>query len=161
MNAGLDAREEDAATRERRCIVTGEILPDDARVRFVADGFDVALDVIPIAAHGLADVDNHIDFHRAILARQFSFVALRFRGAIAMGKANHTAHQHASAFEQFGRALDGIRLDANRSHAVLRSNPATIIDLLIRQRRLQERMINHFGKLFVSVFHNDRDFLIR
>ena len=37
MNAGLDAREEDAATRERRCIVTGEILPDDARVRFVAD----------------------------------------------------------------------------------------------------------------------------
>ena len=28
---------EDAAARERRCIVTGEILPDEGRVRFVAD----------------------------------------------------------------------------------------------------------------------------
>ncbi len=39
MNAAADdvARKEDAAARERRCIVTGEILPDDARVRFVAD----------------------------------------------------------------------------------------------------------------------------
>jgi predicted RNA-binding protein YlxR (DUF448 family) len=31
------AQEEDAATRERRCIVTGALLPDNARVRFVAD----------------------------------------------------------------------------------------------------------------------------
>ena len=31
------AKDDDAATRERRCIVTGEILPDSARVRFVAD----------------------------------------------------------------------------------------------------------------------------
>ena len=37
MNANVDDMAEDAVTRERRCIVTGEILPDSARVRFVAD----------------------------------------------------------------------------------------------------------------------------
>jgi uncharacterized protein len=39
LNAPADevAREDDATTRERRCIVTGEILPDELRVRFVAD----------------------------------------------------------------------------------------------------------------------------
>jgi uncharacterized protein len=39
VNAAADevAREDDATTRERRCIVTGEILPDNQRVRFVAD----------------------------------------------------------------------------------------------------------------------------
>lgn len=39
MNAGLDdmTREDDASGRERRCIVTGEILPDCARLRFAAD----------------------------------------------------------------------------------------------------------------------------
>lgn len=37
MNAGLDdmTREDDASGRERRCIVTGETLPDEKRVRFV------------------------------------------------------------------------------------------------------------------------------
>ena len=39
MNVLADdvTREDDATTRERRCIVTGEILPDALRVRFVAD----------------------------------------------------------------------------------------------------------------------------
>ena len=31
------AAQDDDATRARRCIVTGEILPDEARIRFVAD----------------------------------------------------------------------------------------------------------------------------
>ena len=37
MNGTADdvAHEDDVATRERRCIVTGEILPDEMRVRFV------------------------------------------------------------------------------------------------------------------------------
>jgi len=37
LNASLDAmtREDDASGRERRCIVTGETLPDEKRVRFV------------------------------------------------------------------------------------------------------------------------------
>ena len=37
MNTAEMTREDDAAARERRCIVTGEILPDERRIRFVAD----------------------------------------------------------------------------------------------------------------------------
>ncbi len=37
MKTDEAARDDEVATRERRCIVTGETLPDNARVRFVAD----------------------------------------------------------------------------------------------------------------------------
>ncbi|HWU25014.1 MAG TPA: RNA-binding protein, partial [Rhizomicrobium sp.] len=37
MNAPELTSEAETAVRERRCIVTGEILPDEKRVRFVAD----------------------------------------------------------------------------------------------------------------------------
>jgi uncharacterized protein len=37
LNAVVPELADDLATRERRCIVTGEILPDSERVRFVAD----------------------------------------------------------------------------------------------------------------------------
>jgi uncharacterized protein len=37
LNVAERTREDEMGERERRCIVTGEILPDNARVRFVAD----------------------------------------------------------------------------------------------------------------------------
>ena len=37
MNAAETTGEDDVSARERRCIVTGETLPDKARIRFVAD----------------------------------------------------------------------------------------------------------------------------
>jgi predicted RNA-binding protein YlxR (DUF448 family) len=37
LKTAAATRDDDTAMRERRCIVTGETLPDNARVRFVAD----------------------------------------------------------------------------------------------------------------------------
>jgi hypothetical protein len=124
-----------------------------ARVRLVAHGFDVSLDVIPVAAQGPAEVDDHINLDGAVFAGQFGFVAFGFGGAVAVRKADDATRQDACAFEQFRGALDGLRFDADRSHSIFRRQPAAVLQLLIRHRRMEERMVNHFGELFVSVFH--------
>jgi hypothetical protein len=113
----------------------------------------VALDIIPIATQGLAEIDDHINLEGSVFAGQFGFVALGFGGAIAVREADDAAHQDIRAFKKFHGALDGIRFDANRGHAVLRGQLAAVLQLLIRHRRLQERVVNHFGKFVVSVFH--------
>src|SRR5206468_4937780 len=100
-------------------------------VSFITDGPDVTLDVVPVAAQRLADVDHHVDLERAILAGQFGFVAFGLRGAVAVGKADNTAHAHAAAPEQIHGALHRIRLDANRRDTVCRGQFAAVLELLI------------------------------
>ena len=124
-----------------------------ARVRLVADNFDVAFDIGPIAAQRLAEVDDHVDLDGSVFAGQFGFVPFGFGGAVAVREANNAANQDAGAFEQFRGAFDGVGFDANRRHAAFRGQLAAVLQFPIRHRRMQERVINHPGEFFVGVFH--------
>lgn len=58
--------EEDAAARERRCIVTGETLPDSQRVRFVADPEGV---IVPDVEGKLPGRGVWVKAERAVVAK--------------------------------------------------------------------------------------------
>jgi predicted RNA-binding protein YlxR (DUF448 family) len=74
--ATLDATD-DAAGRERRCIVTGEILPDGARVRFVADpeGHIVPDVAGALPGRGMWVKADRATLERAVARNQFSRAA--------------------------------------------------------------------------------------
>src|SRR5690348_12804862 len=123
-------------------------------VRLSAHGFHVAFHVIPISAQRLADIDDHVDFDRAVPAGQLGFVALGLGARIAVGKSDDASDAHAASRQQFGGALDGVRFDANGGHTVSYRQSATVLQFAVRQGRMQQGMINHSGQLFVAVFHN-------
>lgn len=78
MNATAAAHEdEDDVARERRCIVTGEILPDRARVRFVADpdGRIVPDIAGTLPGRGLWVKADRATLERAVAKNQFSRAA--------------------------------------------------------------------------------------
>ena len=70
-----------------------------------------------------------------------------------MRKANDGTDKHARALEQLGGTFDGIGLDANRRHAVFCGQPAPGFQFLVRHGRMQERVVNRLGELFVGIFH--------
>ena len=121
---------------------------------FVADGFYVTLDIIPVAAQSFADVDDHVDFDGAIPAGEFSFVALGFSGGVAVRETDYGADEDAGAFEQRGRPFHGVWFNADGSDAVFCGKPATVFEFLVRHGGMQERVVDHFGQFFVRVFHN-------
>ena len=137
------------------------ILEDDLHLRpmlggLVAHGLYVALDVVPVTAERLAEVDDHVDLGRAVAAGQLGLVTLRLGGAVAMRKADDRADEHAGAAQQLRRALHRVRFDAHGSHAAFRGEPAAILQLLIRHRGMQERVVDHLCELLVGVFHGKK-----
>ena len=64
------------------------------------DGLDVALDDAKIAGLERADVDDHVDFARAVEDRALRLVALDVGGRRAERKSDDRAHPHAAAREQ-------------------------------------------------------------
>ncbi len=122
-------------------------------MRFVADDFYVAFDVFPVTAQRLADVDDHVDFHRAVAAGEFRLVTLGLGATVSVRKSDDRANEHAGTAQQFRRALHGVGFDANGRHAVFRGQLATVLQLLIGHCGVQERVVDHFGKFFVRIFH--------
>jgi uncharacterized protein len=74
--ASLD-EDDDVATRERRCIVTGEILPDGARIRFVADPEGQVVPDIAgkLPGRGMWVKADRATLEKAIAKNQFSRAA--------------------------------------------------------------------------------------
>jgi len=66
LNVAERTREDESGGRERRCIVTGEILPDAARVRFVADPSG---NIVPDVEGNLPGRGIWVKADREILAR--------------------------------------------------------------------------------------------
>jgi hypothetical protein len=52
--------------------------------------------------------------------------------------------------EPFGCTFHGVGLDADRRDAITGCDPAAGVHLLVRHRRVQERVIDHLGKLFAG-----------
>jgi len=72
-----------------------------ALMGLVTHGLDVLVHVIPIAAERLANIDDHVNLHRAILASQLGFIALGFGSVAPVRKTNDHAQPDGRAFQQF------------------------------------------------------------
>ena len=116
-------------------------------MRLIAHRFHIRLHVVPVTAERLAQIDHHVDLHRAILAGQLGLVALGFRQAVAVRKADHRSDLDVRTPQPFRRLLHRIRFDAHGSDIVLRGELAAGFEVGIRHRRMQQRMIDHFGEL--------------
>ena len=124
---------------------------------FIADGFDVLFNIGPIAPQGFADVDDHVDFHRAMQTGLLGFVSFDLGRAAAVRKANHRTDANIGASKQFGGALDVVGFDADGSNVVFRRDLAAFLQFGVRHGRMQEGVIDHFRELIVcgtsSSFH--------
>src|SRR6185503_6213553 len=69
-------------------------------VRFIADSFDIALHVGPIAAERFANIQDHVDFNSSVLACQFGLVAFRIRVAASVRKTDDRPEADAGALER-------------------------------------------------------------
>jgi hypothetical protein len=122
-------------------------------MRFVADGLNVALHVVPVATEGLPDVDHHVDLSRSIAAGQLGFVSLRLRATAAVREPNHRTDQHTAATQQLDCSRDEVWFDAHRCDFVFGSKAATGLQLRIRHRGMQQGVIDHLGEFFECVLH--------
>ena len=122
-------------------------------VGLVAARLDVLLDVFPVAAEGLAEVDHHVDLVGSVPAGQFGLVSLGLGAGVAMGKPDDAPYVDPATIQQFLGPLDGVGLDAYGGGLVLGGEAATVFQVLVRHRRVQERVIDHLGEFVVAVFH--------
>ena len=122
-------------------------------VSLIADCFHIRFHIIPVGAERLAEIHDHVDLVRAVLAGQLGFVALGFRGAVAMREADDAADEHPRAAQPLHRLLHGVGLDANGGHLVLRGQFASGFEVRVRHRGMQEAVVDHFGEVGVAVLH--------
>jgi hypothetical protein len=114
---------------------------------------DVPANVVPVAAEHLADVGHHVQLEAAIGQRLFGLRDLDGRGIAAVREPDHRARHDSAAREHLGTAAEVIRLEADRRHVVLQADAATFFQVVVRQIRNQQRVIDHLGDLFVREIH--------
>jgi hypothetical protein len=79
----------------------------------VANGLNITLDIIPIAAQRLPNVDDHVDLDRAIFAGQLRLVALALSGTVAMGKPDDRSHFDPSGRKELRGTLNEVWFNAH------------------------------------------------
>ena len=138
--------------------VVGEVagLDDDLYERAVCSvhhGLDVLVHPLKIAGLGRADVDDHVDFFRAVCNGVLCFKGLGLGGIGAQGEADDRAGLYARALQQRRGLLDVHGVDAHRSRADLHGFLADFFNISRGGKRLEQGVVHHAGEFFSGNVH--------
>ena len=120
----------------------------------------VVADVLPVAAQRRADVHHHVQFLPAVGQRPLRLGHFDGRGVAAVREADGSAGFHPAPRQHFRATAQVIRKNADAARIVVQRQAATTLHFRRRQGRVQQRMIDHLGDIFVGVVH-DCSFLRR
>ena len=133
----------------RRVVVVGvfedHLDPGAGGVRGLGQRANLVLNVIPLTAARLADVDDHVEFGGAVVERLFDLGELDRSGVASVGKADGGAGLHRASGEQRGAARRVIRQNADAGHVVAQRQLASGLEFRHGERRVQQRVVDHLG----------------
>jgi hypothetical protein len=126
---------------------------DDFEDRSIPDtslihGVDVLSDEYPIAAERLTDVDDHVDFGRAVPDGLFRLRDLDSRCVIAVRKTDDGADFDIRPFQCFLAHCHGIGFDAYGGNIVALSDIASMENVRVGHGGVEQGMVDHFGEIF-------------
>ena len=90
---------------------------------------DVGRDSVPLAAHRLADVDDHVELGRPVGHGSLGFKDLHRRRMSAVREPDGRTHLHAGTLENPRGQGHGVGLDADAGHTVPRRQPTAFLEL--------------------------------
>ena len=104
----------------------------------------------PVLAQDLADVDDHVQFAGAVVHGSFGLGHLDGCEVAAVGKADHRSHGHGGAGQDISGQTNAIRFDTDRSDAIISGQAAALFQVGIRQRGLEQGVVNHAGHVGIA-----------
>lgn len=110
------------------------------------DGVDLVLDVVPLAAEGLADVDDHVDLGGARVERLDRLGHLGRRRRAAVREAHRRAYLDGGAGEHLGGERHRARLHAGACHPVLFAEEEARGDLGVGEGGVEEGVVDVGGE---------------
>ena len=106
---------------------------------------NIVFDQAVIAALQGADVDDHVNFARAIHNRPPRFVGFHVGQGRAQRKSDYRANGDAAALQMTSRYTHPGWIHANRSEVILGSFFAKTIDFAFRRVRFQKSVVDQTG----------------
>src|SRR5271157_1831882 len=134
------------------------VLKDDlnllaAVVGEVNDRLEFLAHVIPVSAEDLADVYDCVQFLAAVVESLLCLREFDCRRLAAMREAYGGACPDRAAAQNLRTAFQVIRHDADAGAVVIHPLLASLLESLVRQAGIQQRVVNHLGNIFVGVIH--------
>ena len=123
-------------------------------MRQLDHSMNIPLHIFPVPAEHLADIHDHVQLFRAVVERPAGFRSLDGGGVAAMGETDRGASLHRAAAQNFRAPVEVVGHDADAPALIFEPQPAALLELLVRQRGIQQRMINHLGDFVVGIIHN-------
>ena len=106
---------------------------------------NIVFDQAVIAALQGADVDDHVNFARAVHDRSARFVGFHVGQGRAQGKSDNGADGDTAALQLTGRYAHPGWIHADRSEVILGSFFAKTIDFAFRRVRFQKSVVDQTG----------------
>ena len=108
---------------------------------------DFILDIGFVAMEQAPDVQHHVQFPAPVIQRPFRLKHLDGGMMRPVGKADHGAGLHIAAGKQLHHQRHIPRPGADGGGIVLQGDIAALADIILRQKRLEGGMIQHFGNV--------------
>ena len=117
------------------------------------DRRNVVANIIPIAAENFGDIGNHVEFFATVSNCLLCFGAFD-RGRIStVRKPNRRRSLNVASGEHLGTLFQMVGKNADAADIVSNRKLNSGFQISDGQRRIQERMIDHFGNVEVTVIH--------
>ncbi|KND86822.1 hypothetical protein TOPH_08563 [Tolypocladium ophioglossoides CBS 100239] len=145
--AGADVAQADDVRALQVVVLEDDLERAAARRDEAVDGLDLVLDVVPLAAEGLADVGDHVDLGRAAAHGLVRLSELDGVGRAAVREADDGADEDVRAGEGGGGGGHGVRLDAGGGEIEGPREGEAGRDVGVGEGGVQEGVVDELGEL--------------